>query len=304
VQTQDGLQASSNAGAIEKRIDLACSARSAPQLSPPPSNGKDIPKEVIIVRSYARLGFGHVPLQFCPAQGDLSGEPFNSYVVRRTPGWERTLLVTDADVERLTPLLSEITRHIPSIDDSSLIEHLRGGMEPIETLRLRHSGGIVVIINSLAERETYHRYAKTFTAILKILSAGCSEILSGRRAGTNYVAPGNTRGIPRSIQRVPRNPRGDPRNTYSGMVLLPEGVMSFDGMTLMGSKQVVAKLEPTSVTMPYENQNLNVRPRFRGRASCAVLANQHQYRPSSASPSSPLSPLLSCTSFVPRTYGE
>lgn len=73
----------------------------------------------------------------------------------------------DADVEQLTPLLSEITRHIPSVDDSSLIEHLRGGVELIEILRLRYGGGIIVTINSLAERERYHRYAKTFTAILK-----------------------------------------------------------------------------------------------------------------------------------------
>jgi hypothetical protein len=53
--------------------------------------------------------------------------------------------VTDANIERLTPLLSEITRHILAVDDSSLIEHLRGGIKLIKTLYLRYSGGIVII---------------------------------------------------------------------------------------------------------------------------------------------------------------
>ena len=54
----------------EKSADVAC-----PHPSPPSST----PKDVIIKQSYAEQGFGHVPLQFCPSRGDLSGETFNPY---------------------------------------------------------------------------------------------------------------------------------------------------------------------------------------------------------------------------------
>jgi hypothetical protein len=133
-QSQDSPHPSSSAPAperIEKKIDFACSTRSALQLSPPISDSKDTPGEVIIKRSYAELGLGHVPLQFYPPQGDLSGEPFNPYVVRQTSSWERTLVVTKADVDRLAPMVEEMTKHIPSIDDNDLIERLRGVVRPL-----------------------------------------------------------------------------------------------------------------------------------------------------------------------------
>jgi hypothetical protein len=84
-----------------------------------------------------------------------------------TPRAEQTLVVADADVGELPGLLAEMTKRIPSVDDDDLIEHLRGGMKPIEDLHLSHSGSITGIVNSLSEKETYHRYAKTFVAILK-----------------------------------------------------------------------------------------------------------------------------------------
>ncbi len=73
----------------------------------------------------------------------------------------------DINVNGLSGLLGEITKHIPLVDDSDLVEHLRDRMKSTEDLHLHHSGGITDIINSLAEKETYHRYAKTFAAILK-----------------------------------------------------------------------------------------------------------------------------------------
>jgi hypothetical protein len=75
--------------------------------------------------------------------------------------------MTDADVDELPGLLREITKHILLINDDDLIEHLKGDMKPIEDLYLNHSGGITGIVNSLAEKETYYRYAKTFISILK-----------------------------------------------------------------------------------------------------------------------------------------
>lgn len=40
-------------------------------------------------------------------------------------------------------------------------------MKPIEELHLSHSGGITGIVNSLAEKEMYQGYTKTFIPILK-----------------------------------------------------------------------------------------------------------------------------------------
>ena len=170
VKLERVLSVSSNgavSGDFEKSADVACSTRFVPQPSPPPSNGKETPRGFSISQSYAKQGFGHVPLQFCPARGDLSGESFNPYAIRLTSRGEQALVVSDADVDGLPGLLGEMTKHIPSVDDDDLIEHLRGGMKPIEDLHLSHSGGITGIINSLSEKETYHRYAKTFVAILK-----------------------------------------------------------------------------------------------------------------------------------------
>jgi hypothetical protein len=137
----------------EKRPDVACSARFAPQPSPPPSNGKDTPRKFSISQSYAKQGFGHVPLQFCPPQSDLSSESFNPYAIRLTSRGEQTLVVSDADVGGLPGLLGEMTKHIPSVDDDDLIEHLRGDVKPIEDLHLSHSGGITGIVNSLSEKD-------------------------------------------------------------------------------------------------------------------------------------------------------
>jgi hypothetical protein len=72
------------------------------------------------------------------------------------------LVVTNADVARLAPMVEEMTKHIPSIDDDDLIEHLRGVVGPIENLHVKCSGGITGIINSLAERETYHKVRQEF----------------------------------------------------------------------------------------------------------------------------------------------
>jgi len=44
---------------------------------------------------------------------------------------------------------------------------MRGHMNPMEDLCLSHTGGITAMINSLAAKETYHRYSKTIIAILK-----------------------------------------------------------------------------------------------------------------------------------------
>jgi hypothetical protein len=75
--------------------------------------------------------------------------------------------VTHADINRLSGLLREMIKHIPSLDDGDLIEYLRGPMKPIKDLCLSHTGGIIAMINSLATKETYHRYIKTIIAILK-----------------------------------------------------------------------------------------------------------------------------------------
>ena len=40
-------------------------------------------------------------------------------------------------------------------------------MEPVEDLHPSHMGGITGIVNSLSNKETYHRYAKAFITILK-----------------------------------------------------------------------------------------------------------------------------------------
>jgi hypothetical protein len=72
------------------------------------------------------------------------------------------LVVSDADMDGLPDLLSLMTKHTPPVDDDDLIEHLRGGVEPIEDLPPSHSGGITGIVNSLLEKETYDRYSKTF----------------------------------------------------------------------------------------------------------------------------------------------
>lgn len=155
-QIQEGHRASSD-----------CSVRSASQPSPPPSDREDTPKEVIIGRSYAKQGFGHVRLQFYPAHGDLSGEPFNPYALRLTPRWEQTLVMTNDDVGGLPRLLGEMTKHIPLVEDDDLIEYLKGGVKPIEDLHSIHGAGIAGLVNRLAEKEMFHGYSKTFTAILK-----------------------------------------------------------------------------------------------------------------------------------------
>ena len=49
----------------------------------------------------------------------------------RPRSWERTLVVTKANVDRLAPMVEEMTKHIPSIDDNDLIEHLRGVVRPL-----------------------------------------------------------------------------------------------------------------------------------------------------------------------------
>ncbi len=62
-QIRKSLPASSNAAVskdFEMRADVACSARLAPQSSPPPSDGKGTPREFIICPSYAKQGFGYV----------------------------------------------------------------------------------------------------------------------------------------------------------------------------------------------------------------------------------------------------
>ncbi|MCJ1249923.1 hypothetical protein MMC30_007149 [Trapelia coarctata] len=169
-QTRESPSASLNgavSGDVEKSADVVCSTRFVPQPSPPPSNSKETPRGFFISQSYAKQGFGHVPLQFCPAQGDLSGETFNPYAIRLPSREERALVVSDADVDGLPGLLEEMTKHIPSVNNDDLIKHLRGGMKPNEDLHLSHSGGITGIVNSLSKKETYHRYAKTVIAILK-----------------------------------------------------------------------------------------------------------------------------------------
>lgn len=75
--------------------------------------------------------------------------------------------MTDRDVTELPRLLDEMTSNIPSVDDDNLIEHLRGDADPVENLDSGHGAGIIGIVNMLAEKEAYHGYSKTFTAILK-----------------------------------------------------------------------------------------------------------------------------------------
>jgi hypothetical protein len=75
--------------------------------------------------------------------------------------------MSDIDVNGLSNLLEEITKHIPSVDNDDLIKYLKSGIKLIEDLYLSHSGSITGIINSLFKKETYYRYAKTFVAILK-----------------------------------------------------------------------------------------------------------------------------------------
>jgi hypothetical protein len=62
----------------------------------------------------------------------------------------------DIDVDGLPGLLGEITKYILSVNNNNLIEHLRGGMKPIENLYLNYSGGITSIINSLSKKEIYY----------------------------------------------------------------------------------------------------------------------------------------------------
>ena len=63
--------------------------------------------------------------------------------------------MNDEDVSELSCLLSEMTRHIPRIDDDDLIEHLRGGVEPVEDFHPGNGAGITGILNRLAEKETF-----------------------------------------------------------------------------------------------------------------------------------------------------
>ena len=76
-------------------------------------------------------------------------------------------MVTDEDVAELPHLLSEMTKHIPPIDEDDLIDHLRGSAKPVEDLESGHGAGIIGIVNRLAEKETYHGFSKTVTTILK-----------------------------------------------------------------------------------------------------------------------------------------
>jgi hypothetical protein len=55
-------------------------------------------------------------------------------------------LVNDEDVSELPCLLSEMTRHIPRIDDDDPIEHLRGGVEPVEDFHPSNGAGITGIV--------------------------------------------------------------------------------------------------------------------------------------------------------------
>lgn len=60
-----------------------------------------------------------------------------------------------------------MTRHIPRIDDDDPIEHLRGGVEPVEDFHPSNGAGITGIVNRLAEKETYHGFHMTFITISK-----------------------------------------------------------------------------------------------------------------------------------------
>jgi len=71
LRTRECYQATAHV-AISEEIGMradTCSVHSAPQPSPPPTDHEDTPPKVLIGRSYAETGFGHIPLQFCPAQG-------------------------------------------------------------------------------------------------------------------------------------------------------------------------------------------------------------------------------------------
>jgi hypothetical protein len=162
-QSWKGPRASSNKAVPKRKAGVA---HSATKLSPPASKPKDPPKKVI-TSSFAKLSLGQIPVQFCAARGDLSREPFNPYVLRLIARWEQTLVVTNTDANRLPRLLREMTKHIPPVDDDDLIGHLMGWLGPTDNLHLSRSGGITNIVNRLAQRETYHRFAKTFTTILK-----------------------------------------------------------------------------------------------------------------------------------------
>jgi hypothetical protein len=70
-------------------------------------------------------------------------------------------------VSGLSNLFGEMMEHILLIDDNNLIEYLKNDMKSIEKFNLNYSDGITDIVNNLTEKETYHRYVKTFISILK-----------------------------------------------------------------------------------------------------------------------------------------
>ncbi len=85
--------------------------------------------------------------------------------------------MTDNDINGLPRLLREITKYIPSINDDDLIKHLKGGVKPVKNFYPSHGGNITDIVNKLAEKETYYRYAKIFITILKYSLLGRLKIL-------------------------------------------------------------------------------------------------------------------------------
>jgi hypothetical protein len=110
--------------------------------------------------------------------------------------------MNDEDVSELPHLLSEMTRHIPQIDDD-LIEHLRGGVEPVEDFHPGNGAGITGIVYRLAGKETYHGFSVTFTTILKYSLLAVQRFCQGdaqvpmwsceQLAGSMLVASRSTR---------------------------------------------------------------------------------------------------------------
>jgi hypothetical protein len=77
--------------------------------------------------------------------------------------------VANSTVQQAAPQSVAVssTEHFSPPNDDDLIDHLRGSVKSIEELYVSHGGGIIDIVNRLAERKTYHSYSKIFTAILK-----------------------------------------------------------------------------------------------------------------------------------------
>lgn len=86
---------------FEMRANIAYWTLSTPKPCAPSTSREDAPQKSYHQTALRGIGSRHIPLQFCPAQGNLSGGPFNPYTLRLTSLWDQTFLVAKTDMDRL-----------------------------------------------------------------------------------------------------------------------------------------------------------------------------------------------------------